>query len=171
MTCATSSVNANVPQLVTTVTVYVRCGSSRRWGADRCPLGFGAGRGPCGTRTTRRGRRRVLDAAELLADSEWCWSTRCGWRCYRSRTQRRPGRASDGGTVTDDQARRTHRTSKPDRFVIGSGCSSGRRSSSCHRRCGRRRRTGRDADRLEPPPGWSRCSGGPPGGTAVAARI
>jgi hypothetical protein len=36
-------VNANVPQLVTIVTVYVRCGSSLRCGAERCGAAFGAG--------------------------------------------------------------------------------------------------------------------------------
>jgi glycerol 3-phosphatase-2 len=41
--CLTSSLNANVPQFVSTVTVYVRRGSSFAVGAFRCPGGLGFG--------------------------------------------------------------------------------------------------------------------------------
>ena len=41
----TSRLNANVPQFVTTVTVYVRLGSSLTFGGARCWGPFGAGAG------------------------------------------------------------------------------------------------------------------------------
>jgi hypothetical protein len=55
--------------LVTIVTVYVLCGSSRKWGADRCPFGLGAGTGTF-RHAAEDGADVVVDDVDAVVDAE-----------------------------------------------------------------------------------------------------